>query len=161
MQMHISTFDITFTWTQLYFAIGLLVSGHGAWHTAHRTKTYWKFLAGSVLWFTCWPLIVLLRLFIVALRRIDASIESKETHRHFVTSGTFNWSEKHGLNVVMLPMSKEPEVGDYVSIEEILSYGNHNPRIKKLRIGAVLSADGTEGVQKGHVLCTLDRDNML
>ena len=78
-----------------------------------------------------------------------------------MTSGTFNWSEKHGLNVVMLPMSKEPEVGDYVSIEEILSYGNHNPRIKKLRIGAVLSADDTEGVQKGHVLCILDRDNML
>lgn len=159
--MHINTFDIAPTWTQLYFAIGLLVSGHGAWHTAHRTKTYWKFLAGSVLWCTCWPVILLLRIFVVAYTRIDAEVESKMTHRYFMPFGTLNWSEKHGLNVVMLPMSKEPEVGDYVSIEELLSYGNHNPRIKKLRIGAVLSADDIEGVQKDHVLCILDRDNTL
>lgn len=161
MHLQISAFEYTFTWLQIYFAIGLLVSGHGAWHTAHMTKTYWKFLVGSVLWFTCWPVLLAPRLFIVLFRRLDREFECTKIHRHFISSGTYNWSEKHGLNVVMLPMSQNPEVGEYVSLEELLSYGNHNPRIKKLRIAAVLSADDTEGVKKDHVLCILDRGHLL
>lgn len=152
----------SFILLHVYAAIGLLCVAHGSWHSAHRSKVYWKCVIATFLWFALWPLVVGIRLFIVVKRAIFSYVDktNPSTKTVCLPTQTVKWLSDRGANFVILKSDEFEQGIDRIQVEGYMTYGGVRVTSKYSVVDGI-HANDLPGLARGHVLLILDKDHLF